>query len=76
LGTNLNPQNFRVVLLGDLNVPGYDWVNGHPQANSHYYTELRGDVIHNATCYLEISQYNLTVQNNNLLDLVFAKFAL
>jgi hypothetical protein len=50
--TNLNPQKFHVVLLDDFNVLGYDWVNGFPQANSHYYTKLRGDVIHSTTCYL------------------------
>jgi hypothetical protein len=75
LETNLNPQSFRVVLLGDFNVPGYDWVNGFPQDNTHYYIKLRGDVIHNSTCYLGLSQYNLISQNKNLLDLVFANFS-
>jgi hypothetical protein len=70
-----NPQNFRVILLGDFNVPGFDWANGFPQANSHYYTKIRGDVVHSAACYLGISQYNLTMQNKNLLDLVFANFS-
>jgi hypothetical protein len=42
LEIKLNPQIFRVVLLGDFNVPDYDWINGFPQANSHYYTEIRG----------------------------------
>jgi hypothetical protein len=73
--TNLNPQKFHVVLLGDFNVLGYDWVNGFPQANSHYYTKLRGDVIHSTTCYLGLSQCNLTIQNENLLDLVFANIS-
>jgi hypothetical protein len=62
-------------LLGDFNVPGFDWANGFPQANSHYYTKIRGDVVHSATCYLGLSQYNLTIQNKNLLDLVFANFS-
>jgi hypothetical protein len=35
LEIKLNPQNFRVVLLGDFNVPGFDWANGFSQANSH-----------------------------------------
>jgi hypothetical protein len=61
-------------LLGDFNVPGFDWANGFPQANSHYYTKIRGDVVHSAACYLGLSQYNLTIQKNNLLDLVFANF--
>jgi hypothetical protein len=28
---------FRVVVLGDFNVSGYDWVSGLPHANTHYY---------------------------------------
>jgi hypothetical protein len=71
----LNPHNFRVILLGDFNVPSFDWANGFPQANSHYYTKIRGDVVHSAACYLGISQYNLTIQNKNLLDLVFANLS-
>jgi hypothetical protein len=68
LENKLNSQNFRVVLLGDINVPGYDWVSGH----MHYYTKLRGEVIQNTSCFLELSQYKLTIQSKNLLDLVFA----
>jgi hypothetical protein len=75
LEVKLNPQNFRVVLLGDFNVPGFDWANGFPQANSHYYTKIRGDVVHSATCYLGLSQCNLTIHNKNLQDLVFANFS-
>jgi hypothetical protein len=71
LGIKLNPQNFRVVLLGDFNVPGFDWENGFPQANSHYYTKIRGEVVHSAACFLGFSQHNLIIQNKNLLDLVF-----
>jgi hypothetical protein len=33
LETKLDIKNFRVVLLGDFNFPGYDWVNGFPEAN-------------------------------------------
>jgi hypothetical protein len=72
LETKLDTQNFRVVLLGDFNVPGYDWVNGFPQANSHYYIKIRGGIIQNATCYLGLKQRNFTVNNMNFLDLVFA----
>jgi hypothetical protein len=70
----LNTQNFRVVLLGEFNVPGYDWVSGLPHANTHYYTKLRGEVIHNASCFLGLTQYNLTIQSKNLLHLVFPNF--
>jgi hypothetical protein len=75
LEIKLNPQNVRVVLLGDFNIPGFDWANGFPQANSHYYTKIRGDVVYRAACFLGLSQHNLTIQNKNLLDLVFANFS-
>jgi hypothetical protein len=71
----LNPQNFRVVLLGDFYVPGFDWANGFTQANSHYYTKIRGDVFHGASCNFGLSQYNLTILNKNLIDLGFANFS-
>jgi hypothetical protein len=61
-------------LLGDFNVPGYDWVSGLPHANTHYYMKLRGDVIKNAACFLWLSVYNFTIQNKNLLHLVFSSF--
>jgi hypothetical protein len=69
LGTKFNTLDVRVVLLGDFNVPGYDWVNGFLHVNSHYCTKLRGYVTHNAACYLVISQYKLAMKNNDPLDL-------
>jgi hypothetical protein len=75
LEIKLNPQNFRVVLLGDFNIPGFNWANGFPQANSHYCTRIRGDVVHSAACFLGLSQHNLAIQNKKLLDLVFANFS-
>jgi hypothetical protein len=74
LENKFNTQNFRVLLLGNFNLPGYDWVSGLPHANTHYYTKLRGEVIHNASCFLGFSQYNLTIQSKNLIDLVFDNF--
>jgi hypothetical protein len=47
LETNFNPQNLHTVLLGDFNIPGYDWVNGFPQAKSRYNNKFRGGVSHN-----------------------------
>jgi hypothetical protein len=62
-------------VLGDFNVPSFNWANGFPQANSHYYTKIRGEDVHSAACFLGLSQHNLTIQNKNLLDLVFANFS-
>jgi hypothetical protein len=74
LENKLNTQSLRVVLLGDFNIPGYDWISGLPHASTHYCTKLRGEVIQNAARFLGLSQYNLTTQSTNLLDLVFANF--
>jgi hypothetical protein len=63
LENKLNTQNFRVILLGNFNVPGYDWVSGLPHDNMHYYTKLRGEVIQTAACFLGLPQYNLTIQS-------------
>jgi hypothetical protein len=71
LEIKLNPQNFRVVLLGDFNVPVLIGEMASLKL-THYYTKIRGDVVHSVACYLGLSQRNLTTQNKNLLDLVFA----
>jgi hypothetical protein len=36
---------------------------------------IRGEVVHSAACFLGLSQHNLTIQNKNLLDLVFDNFS-
>jgi hypothetical protein len=36
--------------------------------------KLRAGVIQNAACFLGLSQYNLTIQSKNMLDLVLANF--
>jgi hypothetical protein len=50
LEDNLNPRSF-LVILGDFKVPGNDRDNGFLQANPHYCTKIRGDIIRNAACY-------------------------
>jgi hypothetical protein len=62
-------------LLGDFNVPGFDWNSGLPSLNSHLYTKLKGDVIHSATCFLGLIQHNYSDSGRNFLDLVFSNFA-
>jgi hypothetical protein len=62
-------------LLGDFNVPGFDWNSGLPSLNCHLYTKLKGDVIHSATCFLGLSQHNYCDSGSNLLELVFSNFA-
>jgi hypothetical protein len=64
-----------VILLGDFNIPGFDWYNGLPSTNCHYYSKLIGEVIYSSICFLGLSQYNYSENGDNLLDLVFANFA-
>ena len=71
----LDTLNSRVILLGDFNVPGFDWNKGLPSPHCHYYTKLKGEVIHSAACLLGLIQYNHSVGDRNLLDLVFSNFA-
>jgi hypothetical protein len=74
LENSLDTLNYWVLLLGDFNVPGFDWNNGSPSPNSHFYTKLKGDVIHSAICYLGLNQHNHSVSGFNLLELVFDNF--
>jgi hypothetical protein len=67
----LDTLYYRVLLLGDFNVPGFDSNSGLPSLNCHFYTRLKGDVIHSATCFLGLSQHNYSDSGSNLLDLVF-----
>jgi hypothetical protein len=75
LGNVLDTLNYRVFLLGDFNVPGFSWDKGMPAPHCHYYTKLKGEAIHSATCFLGLSQYNHSVGNSNLLDLVCSNIA-
>jgi hypothetical protein len=61
-------------LLGDFNAPGFDWNYGLPSPNCHFYTKLKGDVIHSSTCFLGLNQHNYPDSGSNLLDLVFSIF--
>jgi hypothetical protein len=65
--------NYRVTLLGDFNVPGFDSNYGLSFPNFHYYTELKGNVIQSATSFLGSNQYNYP---DSLLDLFFLQILL
>ncbi|PNF31813.1 hypothetical protein B7P43_G09329, partial [Cryptotermes secundus] len=72
LENKLDTNCFRVVLLGDFNVPGFNWIRGSPLPNCHYYAKLKGDAIYTSACLLGLRQYAVAVDNHNLLDLVFS----
>jgi hypothetical protein len=70
LENKLDTRNYRVVLTGDFNTPGFDWKCGLPQQNCHY-SKLKGDAICTSTCLLGLTQSLEANHSNNLLDLVF-----
>jgi hypothetical protein len=53
---NLDTTNYRVILLGDFNVPGFDWESGLPRENCQFYSKLRGEAIYTSTCFLGLGQ--------------------
>jgi hypothetical protein len=71
----LDILNYRVLLLGDFNVPGFDPNSGLPSHNCHFYTKLKGDMIYSAICFLGLNQHNYSDSSSNLLDPVFSKFS-
>jgi hypothetical protein len=62
-------------LLGNFNVPDFDWNFVLPFPNCHFYTKLKGDVIHSPTCLLSLNQHNYPDTGSNLLDIIFSEFA-
>jgi hypothetical protein len=54
LEEKLDTINFRIVMVGDFNVPGFDWSHGLSVPDWHYYYKLRGDVIYTSTCLLNL----------------------
>jgi hypothetical protein len=39
LENKLDTHNFRVVMIGDFNAPGFDWKSGQSLPNCHYYSK-------------------------------------
>jgi hypothetical protein len=68
----LDTYNFRVLLVGNFNVPGFDWKLGLSSSSSYYYIILKGEAKYTSTCLLELSQHNYSRKNGNLLDLIFS----
>jgi hypothetical protein len=67
---NLSAHLYRVIILGDFNVPKYDWIYGTPLPNCHYYSKIKGNLIHATSCLLGLYQHNSSVPNSALLDRV------
>jgi hypothetical protein len=75
LENNLDAHNFRVIMVGDFNAPGFDWKIGLSLPNSHHYSKLNGDAIYTSTCLLNLNQGIDTVGSSNLLDLIFSNIS-
>jgi hypothetical protein len=56
LENKLDSTNYRVILLGDFDVPGFDWEGGLPRENCQFYSKVRGDAIYTSTCFLGLGQ--------------------
>jgi hypothetical protein len=74
LENTLDTNSFCVILLADLNAPGFNWVHGSSLSNCHYYSKLKGDAIYTSACLLGLRQLIESADRRNLLDLVFANF--
>jgi hypothetical protein len=46
LEQNLNTHQYQVIMLGDFNVPNYNWTNSGPLPNSYYFDKIKGNSIH------------------------------
>jgi hypothetical protein len=55
-------------MMGDFNVPNYNWANGETFPNSYYYNKIKGNSIHATTCFLGLEQRNCPILNDALLD--------
>jgi hypothetical protein len=67
---NLSARLYRAIILGDFNVPNYDWINGTTLPNCHYCSKIKGNLIHATSRLLALYQHNSSVANNALLDLI------
>jgi hypothetical protein len=62
-------------MLGDINAPNYDLINGRPLPNSYDYNKIKGNSIRTATCFLGPDHHTDDVVNSAILDLVFTNIS-
>jgi hypothetical protein len=70
----LDTNNFRLILLGDFNAPGFNWGCWISVSSSHHYSKLKGEAIYTPACLLGLRQLVEAADNLFLLDLVFNNF--
>jgi hypothetical protein len=71
----LDTYNFRVIMVGDINAPGFDWKSDLSLPNSYYCPKLKGDAIYISTCLRNLNQCIDTVGSSNRLDLICANLS-
>jgi hypothetical protein len=71
----LDTHNFRVIMVGNFNAPGFDWNSDLALRNSHHYSKLKRHAIYTSTCLLNLNQRIDTVGSSNLLDLIFSNLS-
>jgi hypothetical protein len=68
----LNTYHFRVLVVGDFNVPGFDWKLGLSSSSSYCYIKLKDEAIYTSTSLFGLSQHNYSCNNGNMLDIIFS----
>lgn len=74
LENNIDSSKFRTLLIGDFNVPGFNWETGSCIPNTPYYSKIKALDIYTTMSILNFSQVNFSLQPKKLLDLVFCNF--
>jgi len=66
----LDCYKFRILLLGDLNVPAVDWKFGLPSSSFHYYKKSNDEATYSPLSIHCLPQHNYSSNNGNLLELM------
>jgi hypothetical protein len=74
LDSKPNTHNFRIIIVGDFNIRGFDWKCGLLLQNFHHCSKLKGEAICTSTCLLNLSLCIDAVGSSNLLDLNIFQF--
>lgn len=72
---NVDTVSFKVIFIGDFNLPKFDWDLGL-SSNDNYYIKRKSDVIYTLISILNLVQKNSVklYPDDNLLDLIFTNF--
>jgi hypothetical protein len=72
---NLKAHLYRVIIVGDFNVPNYDRINDAQFPNSYYCNKIKGNSISTVTCFLGLDQRSNFITNSALCGLVFSNIS-